>query len=110
MKKIAEWVGFSLRCGGRKDSESLAAPATQRALHRLTYWFSHVVETSVKVCKGSQICMITGMKGSKRYVKRKADEGEVGRKWQLRWWYGKQKERITYIPIRGDCLYRQLLW
>lgn len=53
--------------------------------------------------------MIIGME-ERRDVKRKVDEGRVRRKWQLRRWYGKQKEHITYIPIRDDCLYRQLLW
>jgi len=64
----------------------------QRALHRLTCWFSDAFESLVKVCKGSQICMIAGVEGDKRHPKRKVDEGGVGGKWQLRRWCGRQEE------------------
>ena len=88
----------------------LLLQCNQRALHRLTCWFSYALENLVEVGKGSQICMIIGTEGNKRHLKRKVDEGGVRRKWQLRRWYGRQEEHITYIPQRGDCLYRQLLW
>lgn len=35
--KIAKWVGFSLRCGGGKDSKSLAASAAQSKSSARTY-------------------------------------------------------------------------
>lgn len=50
MKKIAKWVGFSLRCEWRKDSKSLAAPATQSKSSAQTYL---LILTCVRKLSGS---------------------------------------------------------
>lgn len=91
-----EWVWLSLRCGWGKDSENLAVSAAQPKSSAQVYcWFSCVLERLLEVCKGSQICMIIALGENNSHLMRKAEEGGLRKKWQLRWWHDRWEEHIT---------------